>query len=1042
MNFSSAGHRLSAALSCIKDKLDKEISSAPDPSGQPDLHKQYCRYENARNTDADDFRLAVNANIQNIYPGALYNGEAVETGHFASDLWGSQYKNRGGELFIEGIEMDPGASFSTNVPFYGPTSVNEAVREVLYAGNAQYIPNTTFSISDTKTSFESEKNTSFSLDAMIKALDIKFETTTNTVIVNTTTDLLMEFNQILFNVSVPTPNETLFSVLNTHITPEDLEQTGFAKGYPLTYAKSVAYGRQLVMRIKSEHTSEEVTKALSILLEAEKKGDSIEILLQEDSQTKEVFDNMTTTAWDLGNGGKIILTTEAFIELLVSGSKSYANAGILPQPMFYTLNHFSNSVPLRSSSLFDFKLQKCSDHEHRIEVEFGDLVIHNNGEDNGKGEFKWEVEILDHQGARIFRRGPNDGGYLDEKGDKPRRVSDGDKINIDSPEDILFSTISDPNGTENESAKFSVRFGAADFQRKFSPQGTTYHRQETIFFYQATHSWEYDGTHWKTDNQYEDNLNSSNGWSSIKAKDGKLDVELQYRVRVVDHCELGYKWDGSQCVPLELKLNKKGWKDDPISFDRRVEIKACAENDVTVHTSNIFSTLERIDVLAKNKKIHVKVEEVFHDYTVKPSTLVEEVQTAYIDGITPLFPNQVFSLKEWYNNQDERPAQWHGGTSYRLTMPRTGDNFAHADGTYYAHVRSKGVHATINGSKDSVYVIAHEPIILNTNWCVCKDLSEVNGYTYQVEITNNGTGQAIKIEKVTQTSTINNFHEVNLRHLVAGSNFSFEPGNQYTVKVSVKDCNGNFIPSHSRSSRAVIDVPPPVDGVFTVDVSYCPRGYSSNGYRCVKPEVTSCPGPVAEEFSMTSNDKDASIAGLLRSDIDYQDRNWSDVEWLRVAKWTASGVSYAWRSALGFKLPPIPQHELGYKVKKAHIAFYPTDKGSFAGNDAHSQLSHENSWMLQRITSPWEENSITWNNQPSVDESILLPKSNNPNQAYVADITNWVTDAYEGRTPNLGYILKLQAENHYSSVNFASSDHSDSELRPKVRIEYECLSPN
>jgi len=96
--------------------------------------------------------------------------------------------------------------------------------------------------------------------------------------------------------------------------------------------------------------------------------------------------------------------------------------------------------------------------------------------------------------------------------------------------------------------------------------------------------------------------------------------------------------------------------------------------------------------------------------------------------------------------------------------------------------------------------------------------------------------------------------------------------------------------------------------------------------------------------------------------------------------------------------------------------------------------------VLQRITEPWEEGEVTWNNQPKsteVNQVYIAPFILNCNfinvdvtKLYVPDATA-VTD-----TPGYGMFFRLWPHEWVPGFRFASSDYPVVSMRPKLTIYY------
>lgn len=148
--------------------------------------------------------------------------------------------------------------------------------------------------------------------------------------------------------------------------------------------------------------------------------------------------------------------------------------------------------------------------------------------------------------------------------------------------------------------------------------------------------------------------------------------------------------------------------------------------------------------------------------------------------------------------------------------------------------------------------------------------------------------------------------------------------------------------------------------------------------------------------------------------------------------WTKNGVFDCYRSLIDFDLSSIPA---GAQITNATLYLYWNPTTSNAG---HSTLSGSNSAVVQRITSDWNESTVTWNTQPTVTtiNQVLLPASSSETQNYEINITSLVQDYHNSPSESFGFMLRLQTEAYYRSIVFASSDNSDSNLHPKLVVNY------
>jgi hypothetical protein len=155
--------------------------------------------------------------------------------------------------------------------------------------------------------------------------------------------------------------------------------------------------------------------------------------------------------------------------------------------------------------------------------------------------------------------------------------------------------------------------------------------------------------------------------------------------------------------------------------------------------------------------------------------------------------------------------------------------------------------------------------------------------------------------------------------------------------------------------------------------------------------------------------------------------------------WTEGGVAYAGRGLLQFDLTGIPSNAT---IVSAQLSLYNNPASQQSGGQ-HQSLTGSNDGMLERITSTWDEDSVTWNTQPITTNLnlVFLPQSISPNQDYLnINVLPLVLDMINNPSTSFGFMIRLNTEQFYRSLVFASSDHADPAKHPKLQICY--TTPN
>ena len=146
--------------------------------------------------------------------------------------------------------------------------------------------------------------------------------------------------------------------------------------------------------------------------------------------------------------------------------------------------------------------------------------------------------------------------------------------------------------------------------------------------------------------------------------------------------------------------------------------------------------------------------------------------------------------------------------------------------------------------------------------------------------------------------------------------------------------------------------------------------------------------------------------------------------------WTNNGNLSIKRSFIEFDLSVIPTNAT---ITSADLSLFYNPTDQYEGFEFHTG---SNEIRIERVLSAWNENTITWDNQPltTITNSVTLPPSISGTQDYInTDVTNLVSDMHD--LGNFGFLIRMEDElNYFKSVIFASSDHSNPALHPELEI--------
>jgi PKD repeat protein len=184
--------------------------------------------------------------------------------------------------------------------------------------------------------------------------------------------------------------------------------------------------------------------------------------------------------------------------------------------------------------------------------------------------------------------------------------------------------------------------------------------------------------------------------------------------------------------------------------------------------------------------------------------------------------------------------------------------------------------------------------------------------------------------------------------------------------------------------------------------------------------------------------KDAMIGSCVP--CQHTNRNFGDRTIMDVNTWTFSGNFSQMRGLLAFDFSQIPPNAT---ILEAKLSLYYTGLPQNQ-NGPHSPLNPNNAVVIRRITSPWNEMTVTWNNQPAVTAvgEVAIPHPTSGTQNFLnLDVTDFVDFQYINPGQNHGFMLIQTNNSTFHQITVASSDHPNPILRPQLEIIFETPCP-
>ncbi|WP_421751590.1 DNRLRE domain-containing protein [Croceimicrobium sp.] len=107
---------------------------------------------------------------------------------------------------------------------------------------------------------------------------------------------------------------------------------------------------------------------------------------------------------------------------------------------------------------------------------------------------------------------------------------------------------------------------------------------------------------------------------------------------------------------------------------------------------------------------------------------------------------------------------------------------------------------------------------------------------------------------------------------------------------------------------------------------------------------------------------------------------------------------------------------------------------NFYANPNFTKQVGRNAFRIHFITEAWQETQVTWANQPAFDNLLYVEgaTSQNDTQSYRLDITQLLKSPNQQQAT--GFLIKLSTEIPFAGLSFASREHSQPSLHPKLVV--------
>ena len=174
----------------------------------------------------------------------------------------------------------------------------------------------------------------------------------------------------------------------------------------------------------------------------------------------------------------------------------------------------------------------------------------------------------------------------------------------------------------------------------------------------------------------------------------------------------------------------------------------------------------------------------------------------------------------------------------------------------------------------------------------------------------------------------------------------------------------------------------------------------------------------------------------LPSEAYVQTTNYNSYPRIDATAWTHSSQQITYRNLLRWDLTAIPANAT---IQSANLFLY-SDPTYTSGPGSNTGT---NAFFLQKVTTAWSPTTVTWDTQPASTtvNRVYVAASASATENITVSLTSVIQDMVLNPSTNFGMMMMLENEVYFSSRNYASSDHANTAIRPKIVITYTQVTP-
>jgi thiol-activated cytolysin len=349
------------------------VSEARMTEGQPTMPARegdyQCTTTNLQETRQYDKLVALSANSESLWPGALIAGDSVYTGLFRQLVFERQ------PLAVSvSLENLAGAK-STIMQRPSLSNFRDSIGQILQANVTGATPANIYSEIE---EVHSEQQLTLALGASVSYVGVKVNASFNWDEKEVMSRYLVKYTQAYYTVDVDQPSAASDFFPPT-VTTDDV-RAKVEPGSPPVYVSSITYGRMVMFTFESHYSSEELGAALDF---AYKGG--VEVSGNVSVKYRDMISSSKVTAYILGGSGDVAAQSIDSFEALMNFIKTGGNYSkdSPGAPIAYKLAYLGNNEPARLSFTTDYTIKECIRVGQKVKVQLKNVKIERTGGDPG-----------------------------------------------------------------------------------------------------------------------------------------------------------------------------------------------------------------------------------------------------------------------------------------------------------------------------------------------------------------------------------------------------------------------------------------------------------------------------------------------------------------------------------------------------------------------------------------------------------------------------------------------------------------------------------